>query len=572
MIQAINLSYSFPQKDLYKKISFHIKQGEHAALIGSNGVGKSTLAAMIREPEEYLFEGKLLVTEPEPVGYVTQFFDKDAVSETVFSYISEEFVQRQKKIDALCEELAQTEDMEATLERYQKALDDFTAIDGEHYESNIRRQLKIAGLQALEEEPIANLSGGEGKLVQVIREMLVHPRILVMDEPDGFLDFEHLNALRRLINQHKGTLLVITHNRYLLQYCFDKILNLEDGQLDEYEGSYPEYNLDLLKRKIEQQELAQADEEEIQRNRQLVEKLRKEATMFDNPTRGKTLHARVSLLERLEARKTRQPFVDIKEPLIHLETAVPETEDALLTLENYNVKFGNTLFEDLQLTLQPHEKVAVVGPNGTGKTTLLREIFQNNNPAIRLSPQAKVSYLSQNPDETILEQQTVYEALNKEEKLSEQQLNLILDDYGFLEEDGNRYVSQLSGGERNLLQLACIAENTGNLLLLDEPSSHLDIYAQMALERALKEYNGGILMVSHDFYMIANTMDYVLLIEECGLRKVSIRKFRKMMYAEYFDKDYLEREQKRKELESKILSALKKKDYHMAALLCEKLN
>lgn len=572
MIQAINLSYSFPQKDLYKKISFHIKPGEHAALIGSNGVGKSTLAEMIRDPEEFLFEGKLLVTEPEQVGYITQFFDKDAVKETVFSFISAEFVRRQASIDALCDELAETDDMEGTLERYQKALDDFAAIDGEHYESNIRRQLKIAGLSEFENEPIANLSGGEGKLVQVIREMLVHPRILVMDEPDGFLDFEHLNALRKLINQHKGTLLVITHSRYLLQYCFDKILNLEDGLLDEYEGTYPEYNLDLLKRKIEQQEMAASDEEEIERNRQLVEKLRKEATMFDNPTRGKTLHARVSLLERLEARKTRQPFVDIKEPLIHLETELPNPEDALLTLENYSVKFGNTLFEDVQFVLQPQEKVAVVGPNGTGKTTLLREIFQNDNPAIRLSPEGKVSYLSQNPNETIFENQTVREALEADFELSEEELNRILDDYGFLEEDMNRRVQQLSGGERNLLQLACIAQNTGNLLLLDEPSSHLDIYAQMALECALKDYNGGILMVSHDFYMIANTMDYVLLIEDCGLRKVSIRKFRKMMYAEYFDKEYLEREQRRKELENKILSALKKKDYKTAAVLCEKLD
>lgn len=585
MIKAEKLSYSFPQKDLYNNISFTLEDDVHCAFIGTNGTGKSTLVDMILQPDNYLYEGKLTVEVPGRIGYVSQFYSvEDKPEMTVFDYLSDEFVRLQGEINRICDEMATAEDFEEVMEHYQKAMDEFQAIDGDFYESNIRKQLKLANLQDYENHLLTNLSGGEFKLVQVIREMMVSPKFVIMDEPDVFLDFEHLNALKNLINAHKGTLLVITHNRYLLNHCFNKILHLENAKIQEFDGTYIEYNFAMLQMKIEQQELAAADLEEIERNRRLVERLRNEATRVDSATKGRTLKARVSLLERLEARKTRSPFVDIKQPAIELYTtaqrngskAEPETvsesaDQPVLSVEHYSVAFDRQILEDVSFSLQAGEKVAIVGPNGTGKTTILREIYRHANPAVQLDPEAKVAYLSQMHGEVFREKKTVL--ANFEDAGFEKDADIIeyLKTYGFEEELAYNRVENLSGGEKNLLQLAKISRMDADLLLLDEPNSHLDTYSQLALEASIEKYQGAVLMVSHDFYTVANCMDYVLYVEDKKLRKMSIRKFRKMIYADHFDKDYLELEQKKKETENRIAFLLQAGKFEDARKYCEEL-
>lgn len=592
MLTVENLSFSFSDKDLYTDISFSLEEGQHCAFIGSNGTGKTTLIDMLMNTEEYLYDGKIIKEENLRIGYVSQVSKSNKDQQiTVFDFLSEEFVRNQEENARLCEEMATAEDLEAIYEEYQKVLDEFAAMDGDHYESNIRKQLKIAGLEKLENLELAKLSGGEFKLVQIIKQMILQPSLLIMDEPDVFLDFHNLNGLRDLINAHSGTLLVVTHNRYLLNHCFNKILHLENADIQEFDGNYVDYNLALLLKKIELQELAAKDLEEIERTRKMVERLRAEATKIDSAQKGRSLKAKATQLARLEARRIKEPFVNIRMPQITLpevETSFVEAQDAgevsvevaelnhqdrkiLLSVKDYSLSFDTLLLDSVSFDLHEGEKIAIVGPNGTGKTTLLREIYANRNFAISIAEEARIGFLSQIHGETLNETNTVYKEMEEVGFETKTQIEKYLAAYCFEEDHLDRKVDILSGGEKNLLQLAKIACGNANLLLLDEPTSHLDTYSQQALEKALAEYKGAVLMVSHDFYSIANCVDYVLLVEEKTVRKMRIRSFRKMIYENHFDKDYLELEQQKKQLEARIEALLKAFDYESAKSVGEEL-
>ncbi len=661
MIKVENLSYGFPEKELYHEVSFTIEDFEHAVLIGSNGTGKTTLIDMLMDTEKYLYDGKIIKDIEGRIGLVSQGEYRNASLNdeeipTVYEFLSEDFVRIQRETENLCEEMGTAENIDGLLGKYQELLDLFAAIDGDNCESNIKKQLAIAGLSELENVKVSVISGGEYKLIQVIRQMLLKPSLLIMDEPDVFLDFENLTGLSQLINNYKGTMLVITHNRYLLNHCFDKILHLEDTDIQEFEGNFVEYNFSLLAKKIELQEQVAKEQAEIDRNQKLVNKLRNEASRINSASRGKSLKARVSYLARLEARRIKAPFVKLRQPKIvlpiveeytgQLESAddsmnqsndvsfiskqldngklstmqsqdiiyektkqeqisannlkentvisdtknvisaennkktevnippipkLPEEKKVVLSVSGYSAAFDETLLENVAFEMKEGEKVAIVGPNGTGKTTLLRDIYKNNSGFISFAEGVKTAFLSQNHGEMLNESNTIYEEFEALGFETHAEIAEYLKDYYFEPDVLENKIEILSGGEKNLLQLAKISISDANFLLLDEPTSHLDTYSQIALEKAIQDYKGTVLMVSHDFYSIANIVDYVLFVENKSVRRMRIRSFRKMIYEHHFNKDYLELEQKKKELESRIENLLKENEFLKAKLICEEL-
>ena len=363
MIKVEKLSYSFPTKDLYNKVSFSIEENQHAVLIGSNGTGKTTLVQILMNPEDFLYEGKVKRNIDGRIGYVSQFEKAEKERDiTVFDFLAEDFVQLQAEMEAVCAEMETAEDFDSLMERYQQILDESMAMDVDHYDSNIYKELKTAGLSDLADLAISVISGGEYKLLQVIRQMLRKPALLIMDEPDAFLDFGNLKGLKNLINGYQGTLLAVTHNRYLLNHCFDKILHLENADIQEFEGNFMEYNFALLAKKIELQELSAQQQEEIERNRKVVERLRADATKVANASFGRALKAKVSYLERLEARKIKDPFVELRQPEIVLPLLlegevteeIKEPAD-ILAVNDYSIFFEDSLLENISFTLKEKE-------------------------------------------------------------------------------------------------------------------------------------------------------------------------------------------------------------------------
>ncbi len=572
MIRVEKLSYGFPAKDLYKDVSFTIETGQHCAFIGSNGSGKSTLVDMMTDPDKYLYDGKIIKDESCRIGYASQFVVRDKSQAcTVFEYLSEIFVKNQEATLQVCEEMGVAEDIEPLYEKYQALLDAFEAMDGDNYESNIRKQLYVAGMRDLEETKLSDLSGGEYKLLQIMKVMLVSHNLLILDEPDVFLDFGNLNRLCRLINDYNGTLIVITHNRYLLNHCFNKILHLENGDIQEYEGNYSEYRCAQLKEKLKLKLQSIEEQEEIERVENRVEILRARATALTNPVIGRAVNAKQSQLNRLLERRIKAPFIQVREPRIELQPVEIDADKTVLSIQDYGVSFDEDLLENINFDLQAGEKVAIVGANGTGKTTLVRDIIRNQHPAIQIDETTTYACLSQIQSENMDESQTVYELMENKGFETRSKIRRYLSDYCLEGETLDQKVSQLSGGEKNLLQIAIIANTDAELLILDEPTSHLDIFAQMALEKAIMAYKGAVVMISHDFYLVSNCADYVLLVEDNTMRRMRMRTFRKMVYDKYFDVKYLEIDKKKQELEAGITLAFKKNELGTVEKLCDQL-
>ena len=307
-------------------------------------------------------------------------------------------------------------------------------------------------------------------------------------------------------------------------------------------------------------------------NEELIKILREKATYNADASRGRALKARVKIQERLEANRIKHPFVDIKQPYINLETN-NEIEEEIIALktDNLGISFDEVLLQNVNFEIKSNDKVAIIGTNGVGKTTLLKQIFKNNNDAIKIDENIKLAYLSQMQSEVVNESNTILQEFYDIGFETYGEIRRYLGRYGFSSDILTQKIESLSGGEKNILQLAKVSASKANMLLMDEPTSHLDIYSQMALEKAISNYKGAILMISHDYHFIVNCADYVLLIEDKTIRKMSMRKFRKMIYANHFDKDYLQIEEKKKALEMDIASSLRDTDFERARSLSEKL-
>ncbi len=499
LLSADNLNFGFNGGSLLENVCFSLNEGERVGLIGANGEGKTTLIRLMLgelEPES----GTLFRKNGIRIGYLAQMGGYDSHN-TVFEEMREIFAADIRAIAALRETeekiaLSEEESSEyrALSARYESLNKQIAARDSYNYEVRIRTVLNGMGFENNYEQPIHTMSGGEKTRLQLCRLLLEDPELLILDEPTNHLDMKTLFWLEDYLATYKGAILTVSHDRYFLDKLVSIVYEIEHKKLSVFKGNYTKYKTlkaekvaHILKEYEKQQEERAHMQEYVDRN--LV-----------RASTTKMAQSRRLALEKMEL--IEKPALPPTPPRFTF-SYTDKPYERVLEVENLHLSAGEKLLlKNASFALTRGEKCAVIGDNGTGKSTLIKEIVKGKNPAIRLGRFVKIACYDQenanlDPNETVLG-----ELWGRHVTWDQTKVRNILAQAGLPAEDMDKKVRMLSGGERAKLALAVFECENGNFLILDEPTNHLDLPARESLENALKTFDGTLLFVSHDRYFI----------------------------------------------------------------------
>ena len=499
-----NVSAHYGSQIVLDGVSFQIDENDKLGLIGRNGSGKTTLLEVLTGSEEPM-SGSVVVPQSTTVGYVPQYVDADE-SVTVRDFLLEDYnrvVEELRRAERGLESVGQV-DTGRALDAYQNALDAHDRMDGERFVDEAGSMLASMGLEGKKAQRVGSLSGGEQNVLSLTRALLAKPDLLLLDEPGNHLDFHGMAWLEDFLLRFTGAVLVVSHNRYLLDRVASGILELEHGRITHYDGNYSAYRAQRLRDLLSQQSDYIANQKRLARLEALVHRFEQIARANSDPAWGRRLRARRSQLERERRQAVDKPEMDTSAIRTHFESA-PTRANIAIHVRDYTRGYGeDILFDKAEMEVNGGETVALVGANGSGKSTLLRDIVERgewDSEDIRVGPSMKIGYSAQQ-QETLDDDQTVVQQVREAAPMSNQAAFGLLSALLFDHEDMDKTVGDLSGGERNRLQIARLMAMKPNLLILDEPTNHMDIPSQEAVEEALEEFQGTLLIVSHDRYFL----------------------------------------------------------------------
>ena len=507
-----NVTTHYGAQPVLTGASFEINSGQKLGLIGANGSGKTTILRVLtgREP---VTGGSVYLDPGVRVGYVPQHFEHDTDS-TVMDWLLGEYRPIADALHSQEESLARAPaaDMDRALRVYQQARDAYDRIDGDSWPRRAQTLLDAFGLGGKEDQQVASLSGGEKNILSLAHALLSEPDLLLLDEPANHLDYLGIAWLEGFLSKFGGTVLIISHNRYLLDRVVGGILELDGGRIQAYSGGYSDYRGAKLRRLIAQQRDYVVNQKRLAQLEALVKRFEQIARSNADPAWGRRLRARRSQLEREKRQAVDKPVLSTR--AINADFATDATRsDIALQVRGYSKAFGDReLFDDADMHIASGERVALVGPNGAGKTTLLRDIVQQgawDSRTIRIGPSIRLGYAAQE-QEVLRPERTILEEVGAGATISSNEAFGLLRRFLFGWDDLDKKVADLSGGERNRLQLARLIAVRPSLLVLDEPTNHLDIPTREAVEEALDDYAGTVLVVSHDRYFLDKVVNRVV--------------------------------------------------------------
>ena len=515
------VSKSFGMKSVLKDISLTLQQGARMGLIGVNGSGKSTLFRLIAgqmEPDE----GSISLMRGTRVGMLTQEADiqSDLTVREELSRVFEPVREMERRLRALEEEMAQKHADEAELDRlsreYARLTDRFEDAGGYEWPSRIQGVLAGLGFaKGREDQPASVLSGGEKTRLCLARLLLTQPDLLMLDEPTNHLDLSSIQWLEDTLKKYRGTVLIISHDRYFMNSVCDCMAEISMRRLVQYEGNYDQFTVKRqadIERQIREYKLQQA---EIARQQAIIQRYR----MYN---REKSIRAAESREKRLEKMERLERPVDEQHVRFSFE-ARRRTGDDVLKVHGLAKGFeGRRLFENFDLHLRAGDRVAIIGPNGVGKSTLLNIIARKlkaDAGEVEFGANVDLGYYEQHQTGLDPEKDVLNELWDAFPRLDLDRVRSVLALFLFTGDDVYKKISMLSGGEKGRVSLCKLMLKRDNLLLLDEPTNHLDMDSREVLEGALEDFDGTILTVSHDRYFINRVADRIIEMRPDGVKE-----------------------------------------------------
>jgi len=513
---------------IFRDLNWEIQHDQKIGLIGPNGAGKSSLFKLIigeHSPEK---GGAVIRARGVTVGYLSQHpeFEPEKTALTLALEGNPRLAEIEADLRRIEGKLGDPaiynnpKSLERTLDSQHKLLEEYEALGGLNYDSRVREVLRGLGLPETDfDKPIRALSGGQKKLIGLARLMLARPSVLLLDEPDNHLDMPGKAYLEKLILEYPGAVAIISHDRYILDAVATHIAEIEDGKITTFTGNYTEFIVDKEERLARQEELFRVQQREIGRLEAAIKRYAIWGKIYDNEDfarKAKSMQKRLDKMDKVE-----KPVLERRKMDLALNGW--RGSNQVLELEGVGKSFSGTpmspdpslVLDDINFLIRHGERVGLIGANGAGKSVLLRLILGKEQPTcgeIKVGPSVKVGYYAQEHD-TLDFNQTLIDAVRMGGNMSESNAVSLLIRYLFTYQQATQRIGSLSGGERSRLQLALLVLSGANFLLLDEPTNNLDIASAEVLENALNDFNGTVLVISHDRYFLDRTINRIFALE-----------------------------------------------------------
>ncbi|CAG7913085.1 putative ABC transporter ATP-binding protein YheS [Mammaliicoccus sciuri] len=518
LLQINKLEKSYDGEVIFSDVDFEVKTGERIAIVGRNGAGKTTLMKIIAGVESY-DEGNISKGKQVTMGYLTQQMTLDS-NDTVMNEMKKPFkdvINIEDKMKTLTDWLSIHADeydqdiYKEKLSQYEALSNQYELMDGYNYESKIKTVL--TGLDFKESDfdrQIQSFSGGQKTRLSMAQMLLSEPDLLLLDEPTNHLDMETTEWLENYLTHFKGAIVIISHDRYFLDKIVNQVYDVALGSVKKYVGNYSKF----LKERDAHYEKVMA---EYERQQSEIKKL--ETFVEKNITRASTsgmAKSRRKVLERME--RIEKPRLDAKSAQINFEITRATGED-VLKVQNLDIGYSKSITPTINLKVKRHDRIAIIGPNGIGKSTMIKTIAQKI-PAlggnIVYGSNIQIGYYDQKQAEFTSNMTILDYVWNQYAHMPEKDIRTILGRFLFTQEEVKKVINDLSGGEKARLQLALLMLEKNNVLILDEPTNHLDIDSKEMLEQALQNFEGTLLFVSHDRYFINELANNIFHITQNG--------------------------------------------------------